>query len=85
MASFDMFKSGMFSSDPLNPHQVDAQALAEIDLEELGRRMQHSEQNPLAGLEGRSQMLQRLSQALYNKHYFKATKNRPGHMLGMFA
>lgn len=82
VASLEMFKQGLFSSNPQNPYQVDAEGLLKVTTESLGRGMQHSEDNPLAGLEGRAALLRRLSQALVTRHYFTSTVSRPGYMLG---
>ena len=81
VASLEMFKSGMFSSNPSEPHQVDAAGLNNITVEALAKGMQVSETNPLAGLEGRAGLLIRLSRALQNTAYF-GHGARPGNMLG---
>lgn len=78
-----MFKTGLFSSDPTEPCQVDGAGLKKVTVEALARGMQHSEHNPLAGLEGRAGLLQRLSEALNNQELF-GVDARPGNMLGMF-
>lgn len=81
VASFEMFKAGLFSSDPSEPCQVDGAGLKKITPEVLAKGMQHSEHNPLAGVEGRAGVLSRLSEALQNREFFGATA-RPGNMLG---
>lgn len=83
VASLEMFKSGLFSSDPTEPCQVDGAGLKRITVEMLGKGMQHSEQNPLAGVEGRAGLLVRLSEALNNQELF-GVDARPGNMLGRF-
>ncbi|KAJ6155729.1 hypothetical protein N7470_006295 [Penicillium chermesinum] len=80
VASLEMFKSGLFSSDPTEPCQVDGAALKNITVEKLARGMQHSEQNQLAGIEGRAGLLVRLSEALNNQELF-GVDARPGNML----
>lgn len=82
VASLEMFKSGLFSSDPTEPCQVDGAGLKKVTVEALAKGMQHSEQNPLAGLEGRAGLLARLSEALNNQELF-GVDARPGNMLGM--
>lgn len=82
VASLEMFKSGMFSSNPSEPHQVDAAGLNNITVEALAKGMQVSETNPMDGLEGRAGLLIRLSRALQNTAYF-GHGARPGNMLGM--
>lgn len=81
VASLEMFKSGMFSSDPTEPCQVDGAGLKKITVEMLAKAMQHSEQNPLAGIEGRAGLLARLAEALNNQEFF-GVDARPGNMLG---
>lgn len=81
VASLEMFKAGMFSSDPEQPFQVDADGLRRLTVEAMGKALQVSEENPIAGLEGRANLLIRLSKALSNRQYF-GTDARPGNMLG---
>ena len=80
VASLDMFKSGMFSSDPAQPCQVDAAGLSRMSVERLAHGMQVSESNPMAGLEGRAGLLIRLSTALQKEEIFGST-GRPGNMI----
>jgi hypothetical protein len=81
VATLEMFKSGLFSSDPTEPCQVDGAGLKKITVEVLAKGMQHSESNPLAGIEGRAGLLIRLSEALNNQDFF-GVDARPGNMLG---
>lgn len=76
-----MFKSGLFSSDPAEPCQVDSAGLKKLTVDVLAKGMQHSDQNPLAGLEGRAGLLIRLADALNNQQLF-GVDGRPGNMLG---
>ncbi|KAH8702260.1 hypothetical protein BGW36DRAFT_372488 [Talaromyces proteolyticus] len=80
VASLEMFKSGLFSSDPTEPCQVDGAGLKRITVETLAKGMQHSESNMLAGIEGRAGLLVRLSEALNNQDLF-GVDARPGNML----
>ncbi|KAJ6132529.1 hypothetical protein N7471_007744 [Penicillium samsonianum] len=80
VASLEMFKSGLFSSDPTEPCQVDGAGLKKVTVEVLSKGMQHSDQNPLAGIEGRTGLLIRLSDALNNQDFF-GVDARPGNML----
>lgn len=82
VASLEMFKTGAFSSDPAQPFQVDSKGLRSIDIHVMAKGLQVSEDNPLAGLEGRTGLLIRLADALENEEAF-GTARRPGHMLGM--
>jgi hypothetical protein len=81
VASLEMFKAGAFSSDPNQPHQVDAAGLKKVTVENLARGMQVSESNPMSGLEGRAGLLIRLGSALENAEIF-GTDGRPGNMIG---
>lgn len=82
IASLEMFKSGLFSSNASQPHQVDGEGLRSLTVEDMRAGLQVSEQNPLAGLEGRTGLLVRLSNALNNQALF-GSDARPGNMLGM--
>lgn len=85
VASIEMFKFGVFSSDPAERCQVDAKALQQLTVETLGKGLQVSEHNPIEGLEGRTGLLQRLGDALAaNPKMFGATQ-RPGNMLGKYS
>jgi len=76
-----MFKAGAFSSDPNQPHQVDAAGLKKLTVETLSKGLQVSESNPMSGLEGRAGLLIRLSSALENAEIF-GIDGRPGNMIG---
>ncbi len=64
IASFDFFAAGLCSADPEQPLRADAAALAAIDREILSHAFQVTDKNPLAGLEGRAALLQRLGQTI---------------------
>ena len=76
-----MFKTGAFSSDASQPHQVDAVGLNKVTVDALAKGMQVSESNPMSGLEGRAGLLMRLASALQNAEIFGAD-GRPGNMIG---
>jgi hypothetical protein len=78
-----MFKTGIFSSDKSQPHQVDSEGLANLTVGIMSDGLQVSETNPIAGLEGRTELLIKLSEAMKNHTYFGAD-GRPGNMLGTF-
>jgi hypothetical protein len=84
IASLEMFKAGLFSSNSSQPHQVDGEGLKSLTVEKMAAGLQASETNPLAGLEGRTGLLIRLSSALNNQGLFGADA-RPGNMLGMLS
>jgi GTP cyclohydrolase II len=82
IASLDMFKSGMFSSDVALPHRVNAHGLKALKLEDVGAGFQATDENPMAGMEGRYKLLLRLGDALReNKRFFGAEVARPGHIV----
>jgi len=64
VASFHAFVSGLFSSDPTRPLQVDAAGLRRLDAAALARALQVDAGNPLVGLDGRVALLRRLGDAL---------------------
>ncbi|KKK23856.1 conserved fungal protein [Aspergillus rambellii] len=80
VATLEMFKSGLFSSDPTEPCQVDGAGLKKITVHVLAKGFQHSDSNQLPGIEGRAGLLIRLSDALNNQEFF-GVDARPGNML----
>jgi hypothetical protein len=60
LASLAMFAAGGLSSTPGAPMRADAAALQALDAGLLGWHLQASEANPLAGLDGRADLLRRL-------------------------
>ncbi len=85
VASFHLFMSGAFSSNPAMRLRADANGLQELSLETLARGFQVSDSNPLAGLEGRLGLLKRLGQAIAaDAKRFGGPKGasvaRPGHI-----
>lgn len=81
VASLDMFKKGLFSSNDSQPHQVDGEALRRLTVDVMSKGLQVSGTNPLAGLEGRANLLIRLGEAMKNQEYF-GQDERPGNMIG---
>lgn len=82
VASLEMFKAGAFSSNPLEPCQVDSAGLRKLDVKTMGKALQVSEDNPIDGLQGRTGLLMRLADALQNHEVF-GSEARPGNLLGM--
>lgn len=64
VASFDMFIGGAFSNRANEPFRVDAGLLTTMDAAELARAFQVRLDNPLVGLAGRAELLQRLGRAV---------------------
>lgn len=80
VASLEMFKMGLFSSNPTQPFQVDSTALKNLTIERMAKGLQITAENPIDGLEGRTNLLIRLGDALLNKTIF-GEEARPGNML----
>jgi len=64
VASFELFASGAFSSDPARPLRADAAALAGMTEARLAEAFQAGPDNLLVGLEGRAALLRDLGAAL---------------------
>lgn len=60
IASLDMFANGLFSGDTHALFRADASVLAKLPLAALTSAFQVNDANPLLGLEGRTDLLQRL-------------------------
>lgn len=80
VASLEMFRQGLFSSNPQQKEQVDGMALKQLTMETLGIGLQVSSNNPIEGLAGRSSLLIKLGDALDNQQFF-GVDSRPGNML----
>jgi hypothetical protein len=80
VASFDLFVAGTCSADSRQPLRADAAALAAIDRDTLARAFQVRDDNPLAGLEGRVQLLRRLGATIAGKRMF----GTPARIGGLF-
>jgi hypothetical protein len=64
VASWHAFLAGTFSATPDDPLRVDAAVLRKLDAVRLGSAFQVSPANPLAGLDGRAELMRRLGEAL---------------------
>jgi Protein of unknown function (DUF1688) len=85
VASVEMFRAGLFSSDARQPYRVDSAALANIDAPTLARRFQVDAANPLVGVEQRSALLRRLGRALADRtDLFGRAPARPGNLVDHF-
>jgi Protein of unknown function (DUF1688) len=80
VATLRMFQAGLFSSDPESPLQADAGCLAGISVESLARGFQAGAQNPLAGLEGRAELISRLGHCVLRHEdlFARSGSARPG-------
>ena len=85
VASIDMFRAGLFSSDPRRPHRVDGVALAKLDAATLARSFRVDGANPLIGVEQRAALLRRLGRALADRaDLFGHAPARPGNLVDHF-
>lgn len=80
LASLRLFEAGAFSNTAGEPLRADGAALAELTADALGEGFQVATDNPLAGLEGRAALLNRLgAQAEARSDLFGlADSPRPG-------
>lgn len=80
VASFHAFCSGLFSSDPAHPLRVDAAGLQRLSSMQLAQAFQVTDSNPLVGLEGRVNLLQRLGKALEEQPEVFGNPSRVGNL-----
>jgi hypothetical protein len=87
LASLRMFENGAFSSRPDDPLRADAEALQSLSAEKLAEGFQASDANPLAGLEGRADLLRRLGQTIAARPdiFASADAPRPGGLFDRLA
>lgn len=80
LASFRMFQDGAFAGEASHPLRADASALISLSAVALAEGFQVSQDNPLAGLEGRASLLNRLgAQATARPDLFAQNDSpRPG-------
>ena len=81
VASLEMFKMGLFSSNPDQPCQVDSGGLKKLTTERMAKGLQVNSENPIDGLEGRTNLLIRLADALTEHVEIFGPETRPGNML----
>ncbi|MBD1832182.1 URC4/urg3 family protein [Cyanobacteria bacterium FACHB-472] len=82
VASFRMFCQGAFSSNLKLPLQADADGLQNLTQQTLAEGFQVSSENPLVGVEGRVNLLQKLGQVLGQHPQFFGNNNpRPGNLV----
>ncbi len=80
VASFHLIASGALSSDPSDPWRADAERLMRFTKADLERAFQVRPDNPLAGVEGRVALLNRLGEACHAQasHFAISDAPRPG-------
>ncbi|ODV95961.1 hypothetical protein PACTADRAFT_49387 [Pachysolen tannophilus NRRL Y-2460] len=83
IATFHMFSRGVFSdsSDSSDPYQVNGSKLAAFSTESLTMGFQISESNPIAGFEGRLNLLQKLGKTLSSNKEMFGIDGRPGNLI----
>lgn len=85
VASFDLYGQGGFSSDLDQPFLADAIGLAQFTPDKLAQGFQVSDDNPLLGLAGRSQLITRLGQIVSHlPAIFGEQQPRLGHLFDYF-
>jgi hypothetical protein len=81
VASFNMFTHGKFSSNRDQPLQADSAALIAMTAEKITEGFQVSAENPLLGINGRTELMIRLGRTLKtNPTYFGTGILRPGNL-----
>jgi len=79
VASFHLIAGGALSKDPADPWRVDAERLVSFTTDDLVTAFQVSAENPLAGVEGRVELLQSLGHACLADPVFALEHSpRPG-------
>ncbi|MBG9386850.1 URC4/urg3 family protein [Caenimonas aquaedulcis] len=83
IASFHAFTSGMFSSDPKHPYQVDMNGLRALLTEHLATAFQAAEHNRLVGLAERATLLRRLGEVMGEQPEVFGGAGRPSGLFDM--
>ena len=82
IATFDMFRDGIFSSDAAQPHRVNGVGLKHLSLKTFSKGLQVNDDNPITGLEGRFKLIKRIGKALESHpEYFGYEVCRPGNIV----
>lgn len=84
IASLEAFEAGLFSSDPANPCRADAVALVALKTEDLAAAFQVSNRNPLAGVEGRAELIRALGNAVSARPDLFGSPGRIGNLADIF-
>lgn len=85
LASFAMYTSGAFSASEDNPLRVDADGLMSVGEALLAQAFQVSAENPLVGVNGRTNLLRRLAWVLKNTPQLFGNEGRLGLLFDYFA
>ncbi|CAO3661565.1 unnamed protein product [Umbelopsis vinacea] len=85
IAVLELFKSGLFSSDPGDPNRVDAAALADLTIDDLKTGFQLNDRNTLLGLEDRINLIQHVTETMKDfSNIFSGndkSASRPGNLV----
>lgn len=82
IATFDMFKDGLFSSDPAQPYRVNSFGLSMLSMKDFKKGLQLGDTNKITGLDGRYILLKEVGKALENHaEFFGAEVPRPGNLV----
>jgi hypothetical protein len=86
VASLRWWARGALSSSVQHPARADAQTLAQVDAAAVGQALQVRPDNPMVGLDGRADLLRRLSLALEQHPHVYGRPDapnllRPGHLV----
>lgn len=84
LASFTMFREGLFSARLGEPLRVDAERLRTLSVGDLRRGFQVGPDNPLVGVEGRTALLHRLGEELALRHHGEPESQRPSALADLF-
>jgi Protein of unknown function (DUF1688) len=85
IASLEAFAAGRFSSDPKYPARADAAGLIAVTPAALAAAFQANAGNPLAGLEGRAALLNRLGSAIAKQPEIFGASGRLGGLFDRIA
>lgn len=85
LASLEAFAGGLFSAHEELPLRADAAALDALDADRLGAVFQAAPDNPLIGLEGRTELLRRLAAALRARPELFGAEGRVGNLYDYLA
>lgn len=77
IAALAMFAGGLFSAKTSDPLRADATALARLSDGEIASGLQHGPENPVAGFEGRCNLLRRLGEAVALRDDLFTAKDDP--------
>jgi hypothetical protein len=85
VASFHLFRVGLFSADKTHPLRAESAALSRLDDAALATGMQVTAENPLVGIAGRAALLRRLGVALAAQPALFGSEGRIGNLFDHLA